>query len=245
MNLQWLLSWSNLIFLAPLAVALIYLLLYTLTGIEFGDTDADADADVDAHVDADADADGDADTDHDAETPGHGSFNAMALSWLGVGKVPLSLVLLVLLLTWGVAGLATSVVMRDLGAPAGVATARVAVPIALAVSLGLTRTLVLLIARFMPLNETSAKPWRALVGSEGTALFPVSESFGMAAVRDESGDLHQVACKTAPGVEPIPKGATLKLVAYRAAERTFFVAQVDEIKRSEGLESQTKGQVKL
>jgi hypothetical protein len=260
MTLQWLLSWSNLIFLAPFAVALLYLFVYTLTGIDFAsaDADADVDADADADVDADADADADGGVDHDAdhdaeaEGAGHGSFHAMALSWLGVGRVPASFVAMVLLLTWGAAGMATNVILRDRSAASGWDTARMAVPVALAVSLGLTRAIVMFIARFMPLNETSARPSRALVGSEGTALFAINESFGLAAVRDEAGDLHQVPCKTGPGVGPIPKGAKVRLVAYREAERTFFVASAElparpqsETKHSEGLESQTQGKVNL
>src|SRR4051794_20984511 len=123
MTMQWLLGWWNLIFVAPFAVALVYLGVYTLTGITFGEADVDAemDADVDAHVDVDADADADtdadpdadadADGDHDADAEdaggAHASLQAMALGWLGAGRVPLSLVIMVLMLTWGFAGLAT------------------------------------------------------------------------------------------------------------------------------------------
>src|SRR5258706_9607371 len=113
MTLQWILGWWNLIFVAPFAVALLYLGVYTLSGVGFGDADADAhgdfdadadadaDVDADAGVDADADADADADGDAhgDAETPGgHPSFHMMALSWMGVGRVPLSLLAFLVLL---------------------------------------------------------------------------------------------------------------------------------------------------
>src|SRR5436190_5101104 len=99
MTLQWILGWWNLIFVAPFAVALLYLGVYTLSGVGFGDADADGhldadadadghlDADSDGHIDADADAhldhDTDADADHDADADSQGqpSFHAMALSW--------------------------------------------------------------------------------------------------------------------------------------------------------------------
>ena len=42
--LQWLLSWWNLIFLIPFVFALLYLVLYTMSGITFGEADADGDA---------------------------------------------------------------------------------------------------------------------------------------------------------------------------------------------------------
>src|SRR5690348_1949992 len=121
MTLQWLVNWWNLIFVLPFGLALLYLGLYTVSGVTFGesdldadhdfdagadvdaDVDADADADVDhdidSDVDADADSDADADADHDADTDAeHETQFSPALavmSWLGVGKVPLSIVLMV------------------------------------------------------------------------------------------------------------------------------------------------------
>src|SRR5258706_13534355 len=104
MTLQWLLGWWNLIFVAPFAVALLYLGVYTLTGVGIGDADADvhgdfdadadADVDADAHLEADGHVEGDAQTEtdgphgdghSDSETGGQQSFHSMALAWFGVG----------------------------------------------------------------------------------------------------------------------------------------------------------------
>ena len=52
MTLEWLLGWWNLVFVAPFFVALLYLGVYTLTGVGGGDADADAEADADADVDS-------------------------------------------------------------------------------------------------------------------------------------------------------------------------------------------------
>ena len=70
MNAEWLLNWWNLIFLLPFGLALLYLGLYTISGVTFGDGDVDHDFDVDHDVDADADADHDISADHDADA-GH------------------------------------------------------------------------------------------------------------------------------------------------------------------------------
>ncbi len=43
MTIQWILDWSSLVFVAPFAVALLYLGLMTLSGIGLGDGDADMD----------------------------------------------------------------------------------------------------------------------------------------------------------------------------------------------------------
>ena len=136
MTVQWLIQWWNLIFVLPLGLALMYLGLYTVSGITFGDADMDHDFDADSDFDADhdlgadadhdvdgdhntsaehdADADGDADSDHDAEADDAAgtqiSAAAAAISWLGVGRVPLSILLMVALMTWGATGLICSAI---------------------------------------------------------------------------------------------------------------------------------------
>ena len=252
MNLQWLLGWWNLIFVAPFAVALVYLFACTLSGAGMGgdadadadsdadvhgDLDADADADVDAdtdadvHADADADADADAhdadsdhDTDGDARETAHTPAHTAVLAWLGVGRVPLSLIAIMLLLTWGAAGFVTNAILRP---RADWAAARISIPAALAASLLIARSMVLLVARFVPLNQNLALRRGDLVGETGHALFGIDERFGLVAVRDQRGDLKQLPCRIAAGVEPIPRGARVRLVAYRADDRVFFVRQVD------------------
>lgn len=259
MTLQWILGWWNLIFVAPFAVALVYLFACVVGGVGMGDGDADvhadvhADADVDADADLDADADvdadlhaeaetdlhtdadghdADADTDADGDSDGdadsHETSNTpahlVALAWLGVGRVPLSLIALVLLLTWGVTGFLTNAILRpriELDA------ARISIPVALLASVLITRSMAMAIARLVPLNQNLALRQGDHVGATGQALYGIDERFGLVAVRDERGDLKQLPCRVAAGVEPIPRGATVKLVAYRADERFFFVRRTD------------------
>jgi hypothetical protein len=247
MNAQWLLSWWNLIFIVPFGLALVYLGVYTLSGWTFGDADADADADVDHDVDVDvdhdvdvdadadvdhdieADADADADTDHDADTEhdtdasGGGSPLWAALSFLGVGKVPVSIVLMILLLSWGVIGFGANQLMRE-KATAAWQLPVVSVPIAAIASLLITSTTSRAINRFMPLNVTSAKRRHELLGSTGEVILPIDAKFGLASVRDsDSGDLYQVPCRLENSGNTIPKGARVKLVAYDARESLFYV----------------------
>ena len=229
MNAEWLLNWWNLIFLLPFGLALLYLGLYTVSGVTFGDGDVDHDFDVDHDVDADADADHDVSADHDAEAGhdadgqggGHPSGALAALSWLGVGRVPVSILLMVLLLTWGVAGFIANAAMERHGASA----AFVSLPLAALVSLLMTRLVSSGIARYLPLYETTARRRHELLGSVGEAIFPIDRKFGMASVRDDTGDLYQVACRVEPDAEPIPKGAKVQLVAYNAKSQLFYVAR--------------------
>jgi membrane protein implicated in regulation of membrane protease activity len=228
MNAEWLINWWNLIFLLPFALALFYLALYTVSGITFGDSDLDAQADLDTDADLDADGDldhdldADHDLDHDADADSdHGANESPALavlSWLGVGKVPLSIMLLVLLLTWGAVGFVANAALATRGATA----AWVSIPLAATSSLFITRTVVMLIARYLPLYETTARRRHALLGSTGEAIFAINDKFGMAAVRDDTGELFQVGCRVEHD-EAIPKGSTIKLVSYNAKQGLFGV----------------------
>lgn len=255
MTLEWILGWWNLIFIAPFVVALLYLGVTTISGIGMGDSadlhtdvdadadahvavDADADTDVDGDVDADTDAHADVHGDHDSHAVGEQSFYALALSWLGVGRVPLSLLLIVFMLIWGVAGFVTNAMMVP---RSGWDAGKISLPLALVCSVLVTRSVVMLMGRYMPLNETSAQPRRALVGRVGEALFTIDQSFGMAILRDANASLQQVACRVGQGVEPIEKGRVVKLVAYNANEKFFFVADVDRANSSNSSQSPSPG----
>jgi hypothetical protein len=243
MNAQWLLGWWNLIFLLPFALALLYLGLYTASGITFGDADVDHELDVDTDVDADgdldsdadADADHDLDADHDADVAhdtdaGHDAdadsehettapVHAAMLSWMGVGRVPVSVVLMVLLLTWGVAGFLTNAFLQERGAWAAV----LSIPLAALASVLCTRGVVSAIARYLPLYETTAKRRHALLGCVGEAILPIDQKFGMAGVRDATGDLYQVPCRIEDSSAPIAKGTKVQLVSYNVKQGLFCV----------------------
>jgi hypothetical protein len=209
------------------------------------DMDADADADVDAvaHLDTDAhvDADADADADHDvvahhdahvthahshAPQAARGMGAMRFFGWIGLGRVPLSLILMVLMLTWGMVGFVvnrvlTSVVPMDWMVLFG------SLPLAAISSLAVTRTMVRLMARWMPTTETYARPLSKLVGATGRALYPIDQRFGMASVRDQHGDFFQIACRVYPDRQPITKGEDVLLVDFDVQGNFFYVAEYD------------------
>ena len=272
MTMQWILGWWNLVFLVPFGLALLYLALYTVSGVTFGDAgadagadaevDADADVGADAHVDADAgahpgvevDADAhaevDADADHDAHHPAHGTAGGGgvgfgdALAFIGVGRVPLSLVLMILLLAWGFIGFVANQFLRD-AVPRPWMIPLVSLPLAAAGAVLVTRYGTRAIGRLMPVDETYARRRGALLGEVGEALYPVDERFGMAAVRDDRGNLYQVACRVEPGRPPLPKGAKVLLVAHDAKHNFFYVTPDADgvLARDRGAAAATTGTV--
>ncbi len=234
MTLEWLLGWWNLIFLIPLGLALAYLFAYTLSGWTFGDAhvDVDAEADIDVHADIDTQVDvghelehgsGHHDVDVDSDV-GHSTGIMTAFVGLGVGRVPLSIVLMVLCLTYGTAGFASNQLLRNSLAESGV---WLSLPIAVLLSLGLTMVVSRLVAQYMPLNETSARLRSDLVGRRGVAIFGIDKVSGMVAVTDEGGDRYQVAARIYKENNAIPAGTEVVLTRYDTAGGYFFVKASD------------------
>ena len=208
-------------------------------------------AEVAADVDADADVDGDADADHDAETPsaalahavhtptgmlgshsvdvhhaeGEGQTSAFAafLSFLGVGKIPLSLALMTLLFCWGITGFALNALLyKWLGASAVIGL--ISLPVTLILALALTGLFAALIAKIIPNDDSTRQRRTDLVGKAGEAMYDINAEFGMATVRGTAGDFFQVPCRTAAGKPQIPKGARIVLFDYDREKGIFEAA---------------------
>ena len=244
MTTDWIFGWWNLVFLAPFLLALIYLGVYAASGVTFGDVDADADFGADADVDHDMHVGGDAGHDahiggdahgHDVgHGHGHGGHHApsgrggylAALTWLGVGRVPLSIVMMVLLMTFGAIGFATNVLTKERFAEDWQPIV-FSLPLAFVGSLVLTGGISTAIGKLVPLNETSARRRHELLGSIGDAMFSIDEVSGVVCVRDDHGDLFQVACRVESGVTPIAKGERVKLTAYDANKKLFYAVPVN------------------
>lgn len=258
MSLPWLLGWWNLIFLVPFGIALIYLALYVSTGLTFGDADADAQTDVDA--DAHAALDGhDASVDgHDAHHDVHHAFDAKLVgavkpdgakpdgakpdggsassfnlfSLIGVGKVPLSLIVMILLLVWGVAGFAaTQWLRRSIDEPYQIAL--LAMPTAAFIALASTAIISRFFGRIFPMNERGFS-LAHLVGESGIAVLPITDAFGLARVKPRADGNHttadiQVPCRVAPGQPPIAANGPLVVLRFDRNERVFYVATPDHV----------------
>lgn len=236
MSVEWLMQWWNLIFIVPFGLALLYLGVYAMSGFTFGDADgdvgvdgadvdADADAEIAVHGDADAGVDG-ADLDaHDSHVPIH----IAAMSWIGIGRVPLSLVLMVLLLTWGFFGFATSYyIERNLQ---GFAMAPVvSIAVAAVGSMLATSLASRAIARWLPTSETYAMRRHDLLGRTGEAIYQIDHQTGVVSLRDENNDLFQVPCRVHADHAPIPKGSRVRLVAYNGREKAYYVTEHDPAK---------------
>jgi membrane protein implicated in regulation of membrane protease activity len=213
--LAFLLAGYNIPFLVALGCCVGLALMQIVAG--FGDSDADADHDVDVDANLDAHADHDVDVDHDIH---HAEGGALAL--LGVGKVPLMLVLMAFLGSFGAVGLlANTLVAGAAGAFPGWA-----LPITLVVSavaaLPLTGALSRQLGRVAARSSTAVSN-QQLVGRVGLVVSPsVSRSYGRVQVRDAHGSLHTVFA-IIDSDTPLPEHSEVALVSYDEGQRRFVV----------------------
>jgi membrane protein implicated in regulation of membrane protease activity len=209
-----LVSWYNLPFTAALAGCLLLAAIQLASG--FGDSDADVD--VDADVDADADVDVDAHPVGLAEAA-HGGAGLLAA--LGIGRVPLLIVLMALLGSLGATGLLVNSVLSAADGDPGALFLPVLIG-ALLLALPLTRLLSGALARLTPRSSTAVS-FDQLVGRAGVVVSAsISPSYGRVSVRDAHGTLHTVFAVLERG-EPLPERSEVALLAYDPAQRRFLV----------------------
>jgi len=212
-----LLQWWNLVYVLAFFLAFLYVL---LSAIGLASGGGGADAHMDAHVDAHAEAD----THVDAHAEVHGDFHGSAahaapgllqeaLSVLGVGRVPLSVVLITFLLIFSVVGWTLNMALSKVVWPPVLFFA-ISFVAATLCGMGGTRLLSGTLGRYMRPFESAGIPRAALVGSIGTACLSINEDFGNAFVRDPYGTTHKVVCRVPKGFAPVAKGQTVLLVRY-------------------------------
>jgi membrane protein implicated in regulation of membrane protease activity len=238
-------AWYNLPFTILLLICVILALLQWVGLSGEHDTDADIHADADLHADveihadadfhADTDADTDADfgTDHDVDPDhdvdaGHaGESGFSLLAYLGLGRAPLMVILLMLFGSVGLLGwLLNSILFSALGSYPGLAFGLIFLMSLVAGSLVSSR-IARWIGRTLPPISTTATTANALVGRRGTVISPfVDQRYGMVHLRDVGGTLISVFAVVAEG-ETIRRGEEVILVQYDAVTRTYEVVSAN------------------
>lgn len=181
--LEFLLAPENL----PFAVALLLMLM--IGAVEAIGLGASA-AHLDVHADSDADL----------------------LGWLGVGQVPLLMLIVVLLALFGLIGISLQQLAAGLlGAPL---SPWLAAPIAFLASLPLLGISARALARIMPGDETTAVSLDTLIAKRATVTVGTARrgSPARAQVRDVHGQTHYVMIEPNGDDQSIAEGETVLLV---------------------------------
>ncbi len=199
------LEWWNLIFLLPAVAAVFFVLLLAVGVMPVDDIGFAADVDLDA----------------DSGGSGHD-----LLSILGLGRVPLSIVLTTFGLLWGVIGwFAVRTFKAMWPEPGTFIWPSLAVTL---VGAGLiTRLAVSLLARILPRTESYGAGTRELVGRLADTRYAVSATAGSVQVYDQYGTLHEVPARVLPGESAIPAGTRVVLWRYDEKASAYLVTQDD------------------
>lgn len=169
----------------------------------------DASSSVDDLFDIDADADVDIDTDMDV---GDVDFVNGALSWLGVGKVPLMVILMSFNLLFGTIGTVIQFFAHDI---LGTALPLMgAVPLAIVGALFLNSYVTRFFARILPKEETYVVSADGFVGKTavitiGTARFNLPAE---ARLKDIYGTTHYVRVRPKDSTVEFPAGTEILLL---------------------------------
>lgn len=201
------LAWYNVIFYIPLVVGLL-MAIGMATGV------------AGLHHDVGVDGDGHADHGHAHDTDRHG-----LASLLGFGKVPVLLVVLTMLLTFGGIGVSLNLFLdEELKANL---VPLISIAVAAICTIALTGTLSRVIARIMPTTETASTTKQDLIGVVGTLTLIPGASVGLAQIT-KNGDMFQIHVQV--DGESLAKGASVLVTEYDPTSDVYRVcAYSDEI----------------
>jgi hypothetical protein len=166
------------------------------------------------------------------------------LTLLGIGKVPIMLILSIFCLIWGAAGVAGNLVFAMLLRFPSLyvwPSMLCAFLVAYSATGGLARW----ISRLMPDTESYGTDEELLVGRTAQAAYELSAKTGSAFLLDNQQNRIQVRCRTHDG-STIPRGAEVLLLEYDATSRIFTVVRFQRETPSPGVpQQQSDGPVRL
>lgn len=231
--MEQLFAWYNLIFYIPILGGIL-MAVGSAMGLGGGDAGDDMDHDVahDVADDVGHDLAGDHHVGGDHDTDGGKIIHAWddahhqpgfvfgVFSILGVGRAPLTVILMLAGLTFG----GTGVILNGILAPILVSPwvyVWVSIAGATASMVTLTGMSARAIARLIPTSETYLVKRQDLVGRTGKLVLDATPDSGVLQAYDRERNLHQVTCRTREG--RIPSGCEVLVVDYLAEESTYIV----------------------
>lgn len=160
-----------------------------------------------------------ADADLDGDVDGHASL----LNWLNVGKLPLLMLIVVFLFSFGLVGLILQQVIAGIFGRPG--PWWLAAPLAVAAALPFTRLFGRGVSKILPSDETTAVARETLVGRWATIVTGKAEvgSAAQARVRDVHGQTHYVMIEPDDAGEVFEEGSEVIIVRHAGAR--FFAIQ--------------------
>lgn len=233
--------WENIIFLAPLVTGVVFFLISQITGLgghSDGDLHADVHADVHAHIGGGVNV-GEHDYEHSSDVhhsdTSSGSDRSVAanplvtlLGFFGVGKAPLTVIILSWVIIWGVSGYACNILL-------GYPLITISLILASVFSIFGTSLLARGIARVIPNTETYVQSGLQYWGTEGTVINTLTRDSGSVRIRDRYGNILDLRCWLLPEQgEAILPGTKVVIDVYDQTTGIYTVLVVSD----HGLEAQ-------
>lgn len=224
-------AWYNLPFsvLLGLCAILAGLQMLGLGGDDDSDPDLEGEADIDPDLDTESDLDSETDSDVVPDTVGEAGTPSPTLSllaFLGVGKAPLLVVLLILFGTLGLLGWSANALVEALLGNYPAVMLAITSPLALVIAFVVTARLARWLGKTLPPLSTTASKAEALVGRLGTVISPfVDRSYGMIHLRDSGGTLISVFAISATE-QTLKRGERIVLASYDPERKCFVVARL-------------------
>jgi membrane protein implicated in regulation of membrane protease activity len=182
--------------------------------------------DHEAEVDHDIEQDMDHAVEHEVEhsVDSNSPSTLTLLAFLGIGKAPLIVVLLILFSAVGILGWTLNGILHlMLGPYTGVAFA-VVLPAAVIGASWVSAQVTRFIGRALPAVSSTATRAQTLVGRRGKVISPfVDQKYGLVHLRNEGGTLMSVFA-VAAGTETARRGDEVVLVAYDAQQHRYSVS---------------------
>lgn len=228
-------AWYNLPFTIMLMLCGLFAILQ-LIGLgdhHNSDIDADFDADLDADLDFDADADFDlhadvefhADADFHADTDGLPDLLSV-LAFLGVGKAPLMVVLVVLLGSMAVIGWTLNTILEAVLGSYPTWGLLLVLPITFIIGSLISSRISRYIGQALPSISSTATGVSGLIGRRGAVISPrIDDKYGLVRVRDEGGTLINVFAITTEE-EPILGNSEVVLVDYDSEKKRYKAVSI-------------------
>lgn len=215
------LEWQNLVFILPMAFALLLLGVSMLGGDGHGH---DGDHDV---------------ASHSHEVDGYGpdgsdtSIFSRILDVLGVGRVPVSILVFTWCMLFGFTGLVLANYLLAGLLPAIYLNVLVSALVAFFLSGVLTSVLARLIGKLMPRLESYSERKQDFINREAEVRYTITTRSGTVTLTDKYGNLQQLqvyldgSCK-----EPIAPHTKVILISYDPAEDAFLAIPVSQLTRA-------------
>ncbi|MBQ1500161.1 MAG: YqiJ family protein [Sphingomonas sp.] len=173
------------------------------------------------------------DVDADLHADVHGDLHFDFLSWLGIGRLPLLMLIVIFLAVFGVGGLMLQQLLRDwTGAPLPMFAA---VPLVGVAALPVTGLAARLLAPILPRDHTTAVPLEVLIGTSAQIVTGRASQGSPARARaqDHHGQVHYVMVEPDGAGQVFQEGEQVLLVrregeCFRAISRgDFYLPRLD------------------